>query len=49
VEQFHSIAQNKGVLKRDEVAAKLQKLKAADAVGQFTFAGLVFTMAGKTA
>jgi hypothetical protein len=49
VEQFHSIAQDKGVLKREEVATKLQKLKAADAVGQFTFAGLVFTMAGKTA
>jgi hypothetical protein len=47
VEQFHSIAQDKGVLKRVEVATKLQKLKAADAVGQFTFAGLVFTMAGK--
>jgi hypothetical protein len=45
VEQFHSIAQDKGVLKRDEIAAKLQKLKAADAVGQFTFAGLIFTIA----
>jgi hypothetical protein len=35
------------VLARDDVAAWLQELKAADAMGQFTFAGMMFAVAGK--
>lgn len=47
MEQFLASAQEKGVLGRDEVAAWLQDLKAADAKGQFTFAGLVFAVTGR--
>jgi ubiquinone/menaquinone biosynthesis C-methylase UbiE len=49
MEQFLASAQEKGVLGRDEVAAWLQDLKAADAKGQFTFAGLMFAVTGRKA
>ena len=47
MDQFLAAAQETGVLARDDVAAWLQELKAADAKGQFTFAGMMFAVAGK--
>ena len=47
MEQFLSAAQEKGVLTRDEVAAWLQELKAADAKGRFMFAGMMFAVTGR--
>lgn len=47
MEQFLSAAQEKGVLKRDDVASWLTELKDADAKGQFMFAGLMFAVCGR--
>jgi ubiquinone/menaquinone biosynthesis C-methylase UbiE len=47
MEQFLAAAQDKGVLAQDEVAAWLSELKAADEVGRFTFAGMIFAVAGR--
>jgi ubiquinone/menaquinone biosynthesis C-methylase UbiE len=47
MEQFLSAAQEKGVLKPDEVEAWLQEMKAADVKGRFTFAGMMFAVAGR--
>jgi hypothetical protein len=41
------VAQEKGVLKHDEVASWLQELEDADAKGQFMFAGLMFAVCGR--
>lgn len=45
--QFLSAAQEKAVLSRDEVDTWHQELKAADAKGLFTFAGMMFAVAGR--
>jgi ubiquinone/menaquinone biosynthesis C-methylase UbiE len=47
MEQFLTAAQDNGVLARDEVASWLADLQAADGKGQFTFAGLMFAVAGR--
>jgi ubiquinone/menaquinone biosynthesis C-methylase UbiE len=47
MEQFLTVAQEKGVLKCDEVAHWLQELRDADAKGQFTLAGMLFAVSGK--
>jgi len=47
MEQFLSAAQEKGVLKPDEIVSWLQELKAADAKGQFIFAGIMFAVTGR--
>ena len=47
MEQFLGAAQEEGVLARDDVAAWLQELKAADARGQFMFTGLMFAVCGR--
>jgi ubiquinone/menaquinone biosynthesis C-methylase UbiE len=47
MEQFLSAAQEKGVLKPDEIVSWRQELEAADAKGQFMFAGMMFAVTGK--
>jgi len=47
MDQFLAAAQEKRVLARDDVASWLGELKAADARGQFTFAGLMFAVVGR--
>lgn len=47
MEQFLSVAQERGVLPSDEVSAWLQELQAADVKGEFTFAGMIFAVEGK--
>lgn len=47
MDQFLASAQEKGVLTRNEVASWLADLKTADAKGQFTFAGLMFSVIGR--
>jgi ubiquinone/menaquinone biosynthesis C-methylase UbiE len=47
MEQFLSAAKEKGILKPDEVTLWQQELKAADAMGQFTFAGMMFAVTGR--
>ncbi|OPX64182.1 MAG: tRNA (adenine(57)-N(1)/adenine(58)-N(1))-methyltransferase TrmI [Methanoregula sp. PtaU1.Bin006] len=47
MEQFLAAAQEKGVLGKDDVASWLADLKAADAKGHFTFAGLMFAVVGR--
>jgi len=39
-------AQEQGVLAQDEIEAWQRELKAADAEGQFTFAGMMFVVIG---
>ena len=46
MEQFLAAAQEKGVLKPDEVTLWQQELNAADSKGQFTFAGMMFAVTG---
>ena len=47
MEQFLSAAQEKGVLKPEEVASWQQELMMADAMGRFTFAGMMFAVTGR--
>lgn len=47
MEQFLAAAREKGVLKSDEVTLWQQELNAADAKGQFTFAGMMFAVTGR--
>lgn len=47
MEQFLAAAQEEGVIPREEVAAWISELKDADAKGQFTFAGMMFAVAGR--
>ncbi len=47
MEQFLAAALEKGVLARDEVEHWQRELKDADAKGRFTFAGLMFAVAGR--
>jgi ubiquinone/menaquinone biosynthesis C-methylase UbiE len=47
MEQFLAAAQETGVLMQDDVSAWLAELRAAEAKGQFTFAGIVFAVAGR--
>ena len=47
MEQFLSVAQEKGVLKPGEIVSWQQELNAADAKGQFMFAGMMFAVTGR--
>jgi len=47
MDQFLAAAQEKGILAQDEVTSWLAELRAADVKGQFTYAGLIFTVCGR--
>ncbi|MCX6682623.1 MAG: hypothetical protein NTY71_06525 [Methanoregula sp.] len=47
MKQFLAAAQEQGVLARDEAEKWQQELKAADAEGRFTFAGMMFAVGGR--
>jgi ubiquinone/menaquinone biosynthesis C-methylase UbiE len=47
MEQFLAVAQDEGVLSREEVGAWLRELKAADAKGRVTFSGMMFAVTGR--
>jgi len=47
MKQFLAAAQEQGVLARDEAEKWQRELKAADAEGRFTFAGMMFAVMGR--
>ena len=47
MEQFLAAAQEPGVLAGDEIEAWQRDLRAADEEGWFTFAGMMFAVAGR--
>ncbi|MCX6690343.1 MAG: hypothetical protein NTZ39_11755 [Methanoregula sp.] len=47
MELFLTAAQDQNVLARDDIETWLWELKAANAEGRFTFAGMMFAVAGR--